>query len=243
MTATPLLELRGVSKRFGDHQALRSLDLCVGAGEVYGLLGPNGAGKTTTIHILTGFHLPDGGDARIDGVDVAADPAGARARIGYVPESVALYPYLSGLENLEHFTRLAGKRPPRGELRAHLERAGLAPGAADRRVEGYSKGMRQKVGIAIAIAKGARVLLLDEPASGLDPLASHELSLSIRGLSESGCAILMATHDIFRARETCDRVGILIGGQRVAEVDPAQLSASELEDLYLARVRELEHAS
>lgn len=232
-----MLETLQLTKRFDTHLALDRLDLCVGPGEVFALLGPNGAGKTTTINLFLGFLAPDDGEARVDGRSVAADPIGARRKLAYIPEQVMLYPRFSGLENLDYFSTLGGRRHTRSELRELLERAGLPPAAVDRRVSTYSKGMRQKVGIALALATGARALLLDEPTSGLDPAASHEFSLALRGLAEQGVAILMATHDLFRVREDASRVGILIGGRLVAVYGSEEVRGQDLEQLYLGHLR------
>jgi len=228
-----MLESVRLTKRFGDRLALDGLDLRVDPGEVYALLGPNGAGKTTTISLFLGFLAPDGGEARVEGASVSEDPVAARRKLAYIPEQVALYPRFTGLENLDYFSALAGRRHPEAELLGLLERAGLAREAALRRVGTYSKGMRQKVGIALALATGAKALLLDEPTSGLDPAASHEFSRLIRRLAREGVAILMATHDLFRAREDATRVGILIGGRLTGQYAAAELAGADLEALYL----------
>ncbi|MEM7307691.1 MAG: ABC transporter ATP-binding protein [Planctomycetota bacterium] len=228
-----MIELRDVVMDYGDHRALDGLQLSVREGCVYGLLGPNGAGKSTTIHLITGLLRPTSGRITVGGVDAVADPSGARALLAYVPESVALYPHLSGVENLELFTRLAGRRLDADESVACLGRAGLQADAHHRRVATYSKGMRQKVGLAIALAKEARALVLDEPSSGLDPSASHDLAQRVRELAASGVAVLMATHDLFRARETCDSVGLLVRGSLRAEWDADQVRERDLEAAYL----------
>ncbi|MBK7876280.1 MAG: ABC transporter ATP-binding protein [Planctomycetes bacterium] len=232
-----MLEAKQLTKRFQDRVAVNGLDLRVAPGEIYGLLGPNGAGKTTTINLFLGFLSPDGGCAVIDGVDVAADPVGARRKLAYIPEQVALYPRFTGVENLEYFSALGGRSHTPNELYELLERAGLPRAAADRRVGTYSKGMRQKVGVALALATGAKVLLLDEPTSGLDPAASHDFSQLLRRLAKEQVAILMATHDLFRAREDATRVGILIGGKLAAEYSRRELEKADLEKLYLERLR------
>ncbi|MEM7039988.1 MAG: AAA family ATPase, partial [Bacteroidota bacterium] len=141
--------------------------------------------------------------------------------------------YLSGLENLDYFCRLAGLKYTSEELRGYLTDCGLQSDAQRQKVSGYSKGMRQKVGIAIAYAKKAKVYLMDEPASGLDPLASNELSELLRKLASQGAAILMASHDIFRVREVCHRIGMLKKGQLVKELRSEEVTANELENLYL----------
>ena len=233
-----MLEARQLCKNYGDVAALKSLDLSVGPGEIYCLLGANGAGKTTTINLLLGFITPTSGQALVGEVDVARDAAAARRQPAYIPETVMLYGALSGLENLEYFSRLSGQHHDQQALRGFLARAGLAADAHARPLKGYSKGMRQKVGVAIALAKQARALLLDEPTSGLDPKASNEFSHLILDLAHHGAAILMATHDLFRAKETGTRIGIMREGVLLAEFAAADVSHSELEDAYLEHMED-----
>lgn len=233
-----MLVIEKLHKRFGDHVALRALDLTVAPGEVYALLGPNGAGKTTTINACLGFLQPDGGRVLVDGVDPALDPDGARARLAYIPEQVNLYGQMTGAENLAYFAELGGRTLAASECGSLLAEAGLQPEAHGRRIAGYSKGMRQKVGVAIALAKSARVLLLDEPTSGLDPSASHEFSALVRRLADSGVAVLMATHDLFRARDMSDRVGIMRTGVLRRDLPANEVDAAGLEALYLGEMRE-----
>jgi ABC-2 type transport system ATP-binding protein len=201
------------------------------------LLGPNGAGKTTTINLFLGFERCDSGDARVGETSVSEDPVAARRQLAYIPEMVSLYPRFTGVENLDYFSRLGGRPRNHGELYALLERSGLSREAAERRVGTYSKGMRQKVGIALALATEAKALLLDEPTSGLDPAASHEFSRMLRKLADDGVAILMATHDLFRAREDASRIGILQGGKLVAQFSRDEIKDRDLEKLYLERLR------
>ena len=165
--------------------------------------------------------------------DCYKQSAEVRKLIGYIPENVNLYPYMSGIENLNYFCTLAGLSYSSSELEEFLNTCGLQSEAHNQRVSGYSKGMRQKVGIAIAYAKKANVYLLDEPASGLDPMASNELSILLKKLANEGATILMASHDIFRVREVCNRIGILNQGQMVKELASNDVSANELEQLYL----------
>ncbi|MEM8891061.1 MAG: ABC transporter ATP-binding protein [Bacteroidota bacterium] len=228
-----MIHLQEVNKSFKGKAAVQELDLQVKKGEILGLLGANGAGKSTTINMLLGFLLPDSGSLSIDQVDVREHPEKTRKMTGYIPENVSLYPYLSGIENLDYFCRLAGFNYSKEELSDFLNTCGLQSDAHHQRVSSYSKGMRQKVGIAIAYAKKAKVYLLDEPASGLDPLASNELSTLLKKLAEEGAAILMASHDIFRVREVCHRIGILKNGRLVKELNTEEVSANELEELYL----------
>ncbi len=232
-----MIEAHGLGKTFDDVVALEALDLQVEAGEVFCLLGANGAGKTTTIHLLLGFLEPTSGRVSIGGVDVESNPTRAREKLAYVPERVELYGLLTGLENARYFATLAGNDGSDDELLDWLGRVGLDRSAAARRVATYSKGMRQKVALAVALARGAKALLLDEPTSGLDPQASNELSSLLRALTEDGVAVLMATHDLFRAKGVGDRVGIMKRGRLVDTRDTASLGHEELESIYLEHIR------
>lgn len=234
-----MLKAIELSKNYNGHAALDSLNLNVGAGEVYCLLGANGAGKTTTINLFLNFIRPDGGQALINGTDVVREPLETKKHLAYIPEQVNLYKNLTGLENLEYFSALAGHdRYTKDELRAFLTGAGLQAAAADQRVAGYSKGMRQKVGIAIATAKRAKALLLDEPTSGLDPKASNEFSELLKKLSAEGCAVLMATHDLFRAKESGTRVGIMKHGRLLTEMTTDEIGHADLERIYLEHMHD-----
>jgi ABC-2 type transport system ATP-binding protein len=234
-----MLEAIDLSKHYGDAVALESLSLRIEPGEVFCLLGANGAGKTTTINLFLNFIAPSEGTARVRGLNVTEHPLETKRYLAYIPEQVMLYKNLSGLENLEYFSALAGHdRYGRDELLAFLERAGLPPEAAARRVGTYSKGMRQKVGIAVALAKRAEALLLDEPTSGLDPKASNEFSALLGELSGRGVAILMATHDLFRAKQTGTRVGFMKHGRLVDQLHTADIGHADLEKLYLEHMRD-----
>jgi ABC-2 type transport system ATP-binding protein len=225
-----------LSKNYGEHLALQKLNLDIAPGEIFCLLGQNGAGKTTTINCFLGFTSPSSGRAMINGIDVAQDPQASKQHLAYLPEVVMLYPNLSGLENLDYFSRLAGFRYSKSELQDLLVHAGLPQESMARYVGTYSKGMRQKVGIAIAMAKQAKALFLDEPTSGLDPKASNDFSALLKKLAQDGVAILMATHDIFRAKDVASRVGIMREGQLVATHAATEFSATELEKIYLETV-------
>jgi ABC-2 type transport system ATP-binding protein len=229
-----MLEAVGLTKRYGDYLALDQLNLKIEPGEIYCLLGANGAGKSTTINLFLSFIAPTAGKAIINGMNVAEHQIETKKYLAYIPEIVMLYRNLSGLENLEYFSALAGHAHySEEELLQFLKRAGLPADAPRKRVSGYSKGMRQKVGIAIALAKQAKVLLLDEPTSGLDPKASNEFSALLTTLSGQGVAVLMATHDLFRAKETGTRVGIMKRGQLVADLRTQDIGHADLERMYL----------
>ena len=232
-----MLKADKLTRRFGENLALDALDLSIEAGEIHCLLGANGAGKTTTIHLFLGFLEPTSGAAYVSGREVSRHVEAVRADLAYVPEQVHLYPTLTGLENLAFFTRLSRREAGDAALRGHLERVGLDRQAADVRVGAYSKGMRQKVGLAVALARGARALLLDEPLSGLDPQAASELCVLLRRLAGDGAAALMVTHDLFRAVEVGDRVGIMKGGRMVEHLATAELTHAQLERIYLDHMR------
>lgn len=228
-----LISIQNIIKSFKNLKAVDNLSLEIKEGEIYGLLGSNGAGKSTTLNILLGFLTPDSGTALINGVDTTDNSDEARKQIGYIPENVSLYPYLTGVENLDYFCKLNNKNHSPEKLEEFLDKCGLDSEFHNMRTETYSKGMRQKVGIAIALAKEASVYLLDEPASGLDPLASNELSALLRKLASNGAGILMASHDIFRIRETCNRIGIIKNGELLKEMDTSDVSTNELENIYI----------
>lgn len=240
-----MIAIAGLHKSFGQVQALAGLDLHVEPGQIYCLLGPNGAGKSTTINSVLGFVRPDSGTIEVAGVSVALHPQHARRALAYIPEQVQLYGKLSGLENLRYFYQLGAcseggkEEKPLSDsgLKQCLVEAGLPEQAISQQITGYSKGMRQKVGIAIALARRAPVMLLDEPTSGLDPEAAWQFGVGLRALADRGVAVLMATHDLFRAQEVADRIGILMQGRLVEDMSAETLSAQTLEALYLRTVR------
>jgi ABC-2 type transport system ATP-binding protein len=236
LSVAPIVQTSGLTKRFGAHAALDGLSLDVGPGEIVCLLGANGAGKTTTINLLLGFLEPDAGSALVAGY--APGSLEARRATGYVPEAVALYPKLSGVENLAflHSLNGTGTAAP-DQLLGALQKVGLDRGAAERRAETYSKGMRQKVGLAAALMKNAKALILDEPLSGLDPDAANQFQELLRDAATGGAAVLMATHDIFRAKEIATRVGIMRGGRLIELLEAADVGHSDLEALYLKHMR------
>lgn len=202
----------------GGRRVLDGLSLAVEAGETYALLGGNGAGKSTTIAALLGFLTPSAGASIVAGIDPAADAAGARRNIAYLPENVALYEHLSARENIDYFLALAGENPDEAAREAAFDAVGLDAAARDRRLAGFSKGMRQKVAIALAVVRNAPVLLLDEPTSGLDPRATADFTALIDSQKARGAAVLMVTHDLLGAADCADRIGFLDRGHIVEEV-------------------------
>ena len=206
-------------------EAVRGISFEVERGELFGLLGPNGAGKTTTIKMLITLLLPSGGHARVLGHDVVAEPREVRRRVGYVfGGDRGLYERLSALDNLKYFSELYGVPPreqgPRiGEL---LELVGLA-GRERERVEGYSRGMRQRLHIARGLLHRPEVLFLDEPSIGIDPVGARELRQTVAGLVSNGTTVLLTTHYMFEADELCSRIAVIAGGRIVASGSPAEL--------------------
>lgn len=232
-----MLDAENLSKSFDTFHALTNLNLSVKPGEIYVLLGANGAGKSTTIKLFLGFLDPSEGAAMINGLNIAEHPLETKRYLGYIPDLVMLYPELTGLENLQYFAKLGGNSYTEEELRAILVSADLQPDAADRKTANYSKGMRQKTGIAIAIAKKAKALLLDEPFSGLDPKASNEFARILVNMKTGGTAMIMATHDIFRAKEIGSRIGIMRGGKILEELDPTEVSHTDIEEIYVRHMQ------
>ncbi|MFK7844670.1 MAG: ABC transporter ATP-binding protein [Rhodothermales bacterium] len=230
-----MLEADQLSKRYEDgHLALDNLNLTVNTGQVYAMLGGNGAGKTTAINLFLNFIEPTSGEARVDGVVTHKEPLLAKQKIAYVSENVMLYPNFTALQNLDFFVKLGGKTHyTKDDYRRVLLRVGLQEEAHNKRLKGFSKGMRQKSGIAIAILKDAQAILLDEPTSGLDPKAAFEFTNLLASLKEEGKAILMSTHDIFRAKEIADIVGIMNLGKLVMQRTRDEIAGEDLEKLYV----------
>lgn len=234
-----MIEAIDLTKRYEDGVlALDALNLSVKTGEVYCLLGANGAGKTTTINLFLNYIEPTSGQARINNIDVAKDPLGAKRYIAYVSENVMLYGNFTARQNLDFFAKLGGKRHLKKEnYYDALREVGLQEKSFNQRVKQFSKGMRQKVGIAIAIIKDAPAILLDEPTSGLDPKAGAEFMETLSNLSTRGKAVLMSTHDIFRAKEIADRIGIMKEGRLVMQRSRQDLEHEDLQALYLDYMR------
>jgi ABC-2 type transport system ATP-binding protein len=208
-------------------EAVRGVDFAVERGELFGLLGPNGAGKTTTIKMLITLLLPTSGSARVLGHDVVEDPRAVRSRVGYVfGGDRGLYERLSGLDNLRYFAELYGvpAREQKARIGELLELAGLA-GREKERVEGYSRGMRQRLHIARGLLHKPEVLFLDEPSIGIDPVGARELRTTVADLRNAGTTVLLTTHYMFEADELCDRIAVIADGRIVAEGTPADLKS------------------
>lgn len=231
-----MLQAIELTKKYGDQVALNGLNLTIQPGEVFCLLGQNGAGKTTTINLFLGFTGASSGQALVNGILVSPDQPQTRKFLAYIPEVVMLYANLTSLENLDFFSRIAGFNYKKETLETYLSQAGLQPEAFHKRVGNYSKGMRQKVGIAIAVAKNAAVILMDEPTSGLDPKATHEFSEIVKQLSQDGRTVFMATHDIFNAVNVGTRIGIMRQGSLIHTLNAKDISANDLQKLYLETI-------
>lgn len=231
--AVPVLQACGVFAGYDGRTVLQGLDLAVRAGEVYALLGANGAGKTTTLSLFLGFLAPTRGSVRVNGIDPATDPQAARRQLAYIPENVALYEHLSAAENVDYLLHLAGQPASAAQITQALAAAGLDAAAHARRVGGFSKGMRQKVAIALALARRTPALLLDEPTSGLDPQAVAEFNRLLAQLRDRGVATLMVTHDLLSVADVADRIGFIDAGSLREEV--AAAGASRFDVLALHR--------
>lgn len=231
-----VLQAVQLGKQYYGTAALSNLNLSIEAGEIFCLLGQNGAGKTTTINLFLGFIEASEGKALIKGVEVKPNDTATKNMIAYIPEVVQLYGNLSGIENLDFFSRLAGFKYSPDLLTGFLKKAGLQQEAHQKRLSAYSKGMRQKVAIAIALAKNADVILMDEPTSGLDPKATAEFTAICQELAAEGKTIFMATHDIFNAVNTGTRIGIMKQGSLVHTISTREITAEELQKLYLETI-------
>ena len=206
------LEALELSVSYKTVRVLDGLNVQVRHGEIYALLGGNGAGKSTTLAAFLGFTGVDRGTVRVCGVDVRCDPLAARGQLAYVPENAALYGHLSARENIAYLLGLAGAAASPAAIDDALSQVSLERSAWDQRLDAYSKGMRQKVAIALALARSVPVLLLDEPTSGLDPQATSDFNALLRRLRERQVAVLMVTHDLLGAAEVADRIGFLDQG-------------------------------
>ena len=228
-----MITTKNITKKYGNFVAVNNLSLEVKPGEILCLLGANSAGKSTTINMLLNFTKPNTGVCEINGLEVFNNPIKTKEFLTYIPENLMLYPTLTAVENLDYFTKLSGKKFEVLELKLYLIEAGLQEDAHHNRIETFSKGMRQKVGIALAIAKESKILLLDEPTSGLDPKSSNEFMQLLTKMKNDGVAILMATHDLFRAKQVSTHIGIMRAGVLENYCNTSDLSLKELENIYL----------
>jgi ABC-2 type transport system ATP-binding protein len=214
---TNLLAIEGLMVERGERRVVDGLSLTLGAGEVYALLGGNGAGKSTTLFAILGLIPRTAGQLTVAGHDPGQAPDLVRASVAYLPENVALYPAFSARENVGYFLDLAGTPRPAAAVEDAFAAVKLAPEAWDRPVGGFSKGMRQKTAIALALLRQTPLLLLDEPTSGLDPAATRDFHALIGDVAARGVAVLMVTHDLFGAADVAGRIGLLAGGRLARE--------------------------
>lgn len=237
--AEPAIQIRNLSRSFDEHLAVDRLNLAIEDGEIFGFLGHNGAGKTTTVHMLTTLLEPTSGTALVAGADITAEPLKVRSQIGYVPENVRLYDTLTTRENLNFFARLSGVHDVAASVAGALEFLSIKD-LADKRVGNFSKGMRQRVGLAQAILHRPKVLFLDEPSSGLDPIGMKMLrDLIVRLNREMRMTIFMNTHLLSEISKTCTSIGVLNHGRLVfhdtmEKVMQRYGNESALEELYLS---------
>jgi ABC-2 type transport system ATP-binding protein len=240
MVPGALIETRGLVKRYGDKLAVNNVSFDVRSGEVFGFLGPNGAGKTTTIKMIVGLLQPTAGTIRMAGHDVQAEPLGAKAASGYVPDTPNLYAKLTGRELLRFVGDLYGL--DRGQAARRIDellRMFDLAAAADDTIDSYSHGMQQKTSLAAALMHDPRVLVLDEPTVGLDPKSARLIKDILRQMADRGAAVMLSTHILEIAERMCDRVGIIDHGQLIAVGTMDELRAmsssgeASLEDIFL----------
>ncbi|MEP2603725.1 MAG: ATP-binding cassette domain-containing protein [Paraglaciecola sp.] len=213
---------------------LKNLNFHVDTGEIYALLGGNGAGKSTTLKTLLGFNAPSSGSVTIEGKEVTQALNFVRGKTAYLPESATLYSHLTARENVNYFLSLADIKKTDDEVNQAFDRVALQADARDRHMQTYSKGMRQKTAIALAILREASIFLLDEPTSGLDPVAIDEFNQLVRELASTGATILMVTHDVYGACQVANRIGLLRDGELVGEFAAAGNSRIDTEQVHAA---------
>jgi ABC-2 type transport system ATP-binding protein len=237
----PAVEAHGVTKWFGETTALDAVDLTVSAGDVHGLLGPNGAGKTTLLSALFGLTLPDEGTIRLFGRTRAQAGAGWLDGVGGFVETPRFYPYLSGRRNLAVLAGLDGGDAA-ALIDSALERAGLAGPAARQKVRGYSLGMRQRLGLAAAVLRRPRLLILDEPANGMDPAGIRDLRAALRHVAADGVTVILSSHDMPQVEEICDSATILAAGRVAAAGRLDALRAAAPDPVWRLRTSDDERA-
>jgi ABC-2 type transport system ATP-binding protein len=237
-----MLETINLTKKYEDgHLAVDHLSFKVEPGEIFCMFGANGAGKTTTINLFLNFIPPTEGTAFIEGIDVTKEPLKSKDFVSFVSENVMLYGSFTAYQNLDYFTKLAGKRGlTKADYARALKSVGLQEDAFETRSRNYSKGMRQKLGLAIAIIKNAPNILLDEPTSGLDPKSGQELLNLLVRMRDEGKSVFMSTHDIFRAKLIADRVGFMKKGRLVMLKTRKELEGEDLTELYIQYMEERE---
>jgi ABC-2 type transport system ATP-binding protein len=224
-----LIEATNLVKRYDGVTVVKGVSFSVARGEIFGLLGPNGAGKTTTILMLLGLSDITEGQARVVGYDPVREPLSVKRRVGYLPDAVGFYDNLTAADNMRYMARLIGLTPTQREerIKSSLEHVGLT-GVADKRVTTFSRGMRQRLGLAEILMKDAQIAILDEPTSGLDPQATVELLEIIRNLKQHGVSVLLSSHLLERVQSVCDRVALFNEGKIVLIGTVAELGRQVL---------------
>ena len=235
-----MLEAKDLTKKYEDGlMALDHLNLRIEPGEIFCMFGANGAGKTTAINLFLGFISPTEGTALIEEIDVVKEPLKSKEFVAFVSENVMLYGNFTAYQNLDYFSKLAGKRNlTKTEYAEAMKRVGLQEKAFDMRIKNYSKGMRQKLGIAVAILKDTPNLILDEPTSGLDPKSGQEFLDLLLELREKEKSIFISSHDIFRAKFIADRIGFMMQGKLVMLKSRDELRGEDLNKLYVEYMQE-----
>ncbi len=221
-----IIELTGLTKNYGSFTAVDNLTLTIASGEIFGLLGPNGAGKSTTILMMLGLTEPTSGSVRVCGINSTTNPIEVKRKVGYLPEDVGFYDDYTGLENLIYTARLNSVpfRKARQEAEQLLEKVGLTD-EKGKKTGKYSRGMRQRLGLADVLIKKPEVIILDEPTLGIDPKGVQEfLALIVRLSKEEGRTVLLSSHHLHQVQEICDRIGIFVGGRLIAEGNIESLS-------------------
>lgn len=231
-----VIELAGLTKKYGDFTAVDNLNLNIRQGEIFGLLGPNGAGKSTTILMMLGLTEPTSGSVKVCGVNSTTQPIEVKRKVGYLPEDVGFYDDMTGIENLVYTAALNGipKKEAREKAERLLARVGLS-GQGEKKAGKYSRGMRQRLGLADVLIKNPEVIILDEPTSGIDPAGVREFMELIMQLSrEEGLTVLFSSHHLNQVQQVCDRVGLFGGGKLLAEIELTDLHKVEhgLDNIY-----------
>lgn len=235
-----IIQLKNLTKKYDEQYAVNDLSLTIKKGEIFGLLGPNGAGKTTTILMILGLSEPTSGKVTVCGIDSTRNPIGVKKRVGYLPDNVGFYTHMTGLENLMYTAQLNGIYGEKAEKRAFdlLEKVNLLD-AAHKKTGKYSRGMRQRLGLADVLIKNPEIIILDEPTLGIDPEGVRELLKLIKQLSkEEKITVLLSSHQLHQVQQICDRVGIFVKGKLLAEGNLETLAKKLfIEDNFVIQVK------